>query len=471
MPARTYTTESHGATALGGVSFWFQQVGVPEPRDPLAGDIEADACIVGGGLTGLWTAYYLKQARPDWNIVVLEREFAGFGASGRNAGWLSSELAGKYSTFAKHGGAEGVRALVQAMKETVDEVLAVCAAEGIDCDAVRGGVLRVARNPVESARLRAGLDVDEQWGVGEGHRWLPQAELDERLRMTGGVGAAFNEYGARIHPAKMVRGLAEVVRRSGVQIHEGTEVTAIEPHRAVTRRGVVTAPVVLRCLEGYTAGLRGLRREWLPMNSSLIATAPLSPAVWGEIGWSRSEVIADGANSYACAQRTADDRIVFGGRGMLPRYRYGSRTDRDGITTPDAVEILTRTLHEFFPAARNAPIEHAWCGVLGVPRDWTPSIVFDRSTGVGWAGGYVGSGVSTTNLAGRVLRDLVTGESSPLVRLPLVGHAVRKWEPEPIRWLGVRSMYQLYKAADRREASGLARESRLSRLGALITGR
>ncbi|WP_028651242.1 NAD(P)/FAD-dependent oxidoreductase [Nocardioides halotolerans] len=471
MASRTYDTASAGTTTLGGVSFWLQQVGVPEPSDALEGDRTADVCIVGGGLTGLWAAYYLKLARPDWDVVVLEREFAGFGASGRNAGWLSSELAGKYGTFARRGGRDAVQAMVRAMNETVDEVLTVCTSEGIDADAHRGGVLRIARNPVEEARLRHELATDAEWDVAAGHRWLSGAEVDARLRMSGAVGAAFNEYGARIHPAKLVRGLAAVVRGLGVRIHEGTEVRSIEAGRAVTSHGTVTAPVVLRCLEGFTAGLPGLRREWLPMNSSLIATAPLPEETWSEIGWEGREVVADGANAYACAQRTEDGRIVLGGRGMLPRYRYASRPDHDGITTSDAVAILTRTLHDLFPMVRDAPIEHGWCGVLGVPRDWTPSMVFDPGTGLGWAGGYVGSGVSTTNLAGRVLRDLVTGVDTPLTRLPLVGHHVRKWEPEPVRWLGVRTMYHLYKAADRREAGGLQRESRLTRLGALITGR
>lgn len=471
MPERNYLIETLGTTTLGGVSFWLQQVGVPVLQDQLVGDAEADVCIVGGGLTGLWSAYYLKRARPDWQIVVLEREFAGFGASGRNAGWLSAELAGKYASFARRGGREAVQALVAAMNDTVDEVIRVCDQESINADIQRGGVLRIARNPVEELRLKASLAEGREWGVHLGRRWLSEPEVRARLRMTNTVGAAFNEFGARVNPAKLVRGLASAVRGLGVRIHEGTEVRAIEPRRALTATGQVNAPVILRCLEGYTAGLRGLRREWLPMNSSLIATSVLSDDVWAQIGWEGGEVIADGANAYACAQRTRDGRIVIGGRGMLPRYRYGSRTDRDGITEPYAVQTLIGTLREFFPMVADAPVEHGWCGVLGVPRDWTPSFAFDRASGLGWAGGYVGSGVSTANLAGRTLSALVTEFDSPLTRLPLVGHVVRRWEPEPLRWLGVRSMYHLYKAADRREAGGLGRESRLTKIGAMITGR
>jgi glycine/D-amino acid oxidase-like deaminating enzyme len=471
MENREYDLRRTDGTAVGGVSFWLQQAGIPTPTDALDGDYSVDFCIVGGGLTGLWTAYYLSLQNPDARIAVLEREFAGFGASGRNAGWLSSEFAGKFEAYAKARGPQSVKDLAAAMRSTVDEVLAVCASESVDMDAQRDGVLRIARNPVEEHRLRESLAAQVRWGVDAGHRWLDRDELGERLAIDSGRGAVFNEFGARINPAKMVRGVLELVRRRGVRVHENTEASRILPGRVHTDRGIVSAPVILRCLEGYTAGMPGARRELLPMNSSLIVTEVLPDSVWEEIGWSGAELIADGAQSYACAQRTLDGRIAFGGRGMLPGYRIGSRSDHDGITTSKAIDILTSTLHEFFPAVRDVPIDHAWCGVLGVPRDWTPSISFDPSTGLGSAGGYVGSGVSTTNLAGRILRDLVSRQDTELTRLPWVGHRVRNWEIEPVRWLGVRSMYLLFKEADRREASGRTRSSRLSSIGAFITGR
>jgi glycine/D-amino acid oxidase-like deaminating enzyme len=471
MPHRSYQTSQHGETTLGGVSFWLQQVGIPEPTDQLDGDAQADYCIVGGGLTGLWTAYYLSIAEPDAKIVVLEREFAGFGASGRNAGWLTAEFAGKFDTFAARGGRDSVGRLVTEMNNTVDEVIRVSEAESFNMDAHKGGILLVARNEVQKQRIQQSLEVGEQWGVGEGHTWLSESETQDRMRLNGAIGARFNPNGARIHPAKMVRGLAEVVRARGVRIHEGTAVHAIEPGKAFTERGVVHAPVILRCLEGYTASLKGLRREWLPMNSSLVVTEVLPDSMWDEIGWDGHEVMADAANALACAQRTADGRIAMGGRGMLPGYRYGSKTDLDGITTNKAVDILIDTLHDLFPQTKGVPVVHGWCGVIGVPRNWTPSMCFDPKTGLGWAGGYVGSGVGTTNLAGRTLTDLATGRDTDITHLPWVNHGVRRWEPEPVRWLGVRSMYQLFKAADKREASGLGSQSRLTKLGAFLTGR
>src|SRR3712207_6694447 len=151
--ARTYRRRDVAGTVTGGVSFWFGQIGLPERGPALPGDLSVDVCIVGGGLTGLWTAYHLAEAQPDLRIVVLEKEFAGYGASGRNGGWLSAELSGGLDRYAASGGRDGVRRLVRAMEQTVDDVIAVCRQERIDADIVKDGVLSVARTEPQLARL------------------------------------------------------------------------------------------------------------------------------------------------------------------------------------------------------------------------------------------------------------------------------------------------------------------------------
>jgi glycine/D-amino acid oxidase-like deaminating enzyme len=459
-----------GVVINGGVSFWWQQAGIPDPRAALGGDLDCDVCIVGGGLTGLWTAYYLSALEPGLDIVVLEAEFAGFGASGRNGGWLSAELSGSKERYAATHGREGVQALVSSMEGAVDEVIEVCRAEGIDADVVKRGVLYVARSAAQLVRMREGLVADRSWGIGESHqRQITAAELGERVHVEGALGATFSPHCARVQPAKLVAGVAAAVERRRVRIFERTRATSIEPGLVTTERGTVRAGRILRCLEGYTAGIRGQRRTWLPMNSAMIVTEPLPDPVWGAIGWRGAELVGDNANAYCYAQRTADGRIALGGRGIP--YRFGSRTDAQGETQDWTIESLTGILHGLFPATRSSRIEHAWCGVLAVPRDWCASVTFDPSTGLGWAGGYVGSGLTTTNLAGQTLADLVLGRESNLVRLPWVGREVRRWEPEPLRWLGVRAMYGLYRAADRREDKGIARPSRLARIGDHLTGR
>ncbi|MGW8990317.1 NAD(P)/FAD-dependent oxidoreductase [Streptomyces zhihengii] len=441
-------------TVNGGISFWYAQDGTPAPREPLPGDTSADVCIVGGGYTGLWTAYYLKKAVPFLNITVLEARFCGYGASGRNGGWLYNGIAGR-DRYAKLHGHEAAVRLQQAMNDTVGEVVRVADAEGIDADIHRGGVLEIARTPAQLARLKAFHAVEIAFGEKE-RRLLGARETAERIRVTGAVASSWTPHGARLHPARLVKGLAAAVEALGVTVHESTPVTEIRPKHAVTPYGTVRAPYVLRCTEGFTASLKGHRRTWLPMNSSMIVTEPLPESVWAEIGWEGREALGDMAHAYMYAQRTADDRIAVGGRGAP--YRYGSRTDNDGRTDPATVAELREILVRFFPRLAGTAVDHAWSGVLGVPRDWCATVTLDRSTGLGWAGGYVGSGVATANLAARTLRDLIqqdSGQSGPtdLTALPWVGHKVRTWEPEPLRWLGVRTLYTAYRHADHREST------------------
>jgi glycine/D-amino acid oxidase-like deaminating enzyme len=231
----------------------------------------------------------------------------------------------------------------------------------------------------------------------------------------------------------------------------------------------VIAPVVLRATEGFTARLPRLRRSWLPMNSSMIATDPIDDDTWESIGWRGRETLGDTAHGFFYAQRTVDNRIAIGGRSVP--YRYASRTDVDGRVPARTIKQLTAVLHAVLPQTRDVPVGHGWCGVLAVPRDWSAGVVLDPATGLGWAGGYVGHGVTATNLAGRTLADLVLDRRSPLTELPWVGHRSRSWEPEPLRWLGVRGMYLAYKLADLHESRGRATTSPIAVVADRIAGR
>ena len=477
----------------GEVSYWWRALGgFPARRASLPGPAEADVCIVGGGYTGLWTAYYLAGLRPQARIVVLEAAFAGYGASGRNGGWVTSELPGSRTVYARGPrGVAGVRDLEAELRSTVDEVGRVCETESIDCDFVRGGRLSVATSPAQLARLRAGLAHLRAWGDGDDvYSFLSGDETRERINVAGALGGLYAPDSARIQPAALAAGLAAAVERRGVTIYEATPVTEILPVSgsagaggprragAVARTvfGDVRAGSVLRCTEGFTAGLPGSRRALLPMNSSMVVTEPLPAAAWKQIGWAGFETLSDEAHAYVYAQRTADGRIAIGGRGVP--YRYGSAVDRLGVTQPSTIAALGGVLRRMFPPAADVGLEHAWCGVLGVPRDWCASVTYDPPSGLGWAGGYTGHGVAAANLAGRTLADLVAGESSPLTALPWVGHRGRAWEPEPARWTGVHGLYALYRLADRLEApsadgGGQARVmlgEALGRAGDIVSG-
>ncbi|WNG87385.1 FAD-binding oxidoreductase [Mycobacterium sp. ITM-2016-00317] len=450
----------------GHVSHWFD--GLPISRAPLPGTLDADVCIVGAGYTGLWTAYYLKRADPSLRIVVLEARFAGYGASGRNGGWLSGLVPGDRERVARRYGRAGVIAWQRALNDAVDEVIAVAGDEGIDAGIVKGGTLEVARNAAQARRLAAALEAERRWQV-DGVEAMTAAEAAQRIRLDGVVAAYHNPHCARIQPALLVRGLADAVERLGVVVHERSPVTEISPGRASTPWGTVNAGVVLRATEGFTAALPGLKRQWLPMNSSMIATDPIPADLWETIGWHGRETLGDTAHGFFYAQRTVDDRIAIGGRSVP--YRFGSRTDRDGQVPERTIGHLTATLRAILPQVSRVPIAHGWCGVLAVPRDWEATVTYDKATGVGWAGGYVGHGVTATNLAARTLTDLVLDRQSDLTALPWVGHRSRNWEPEPLRWLGVRGMYLAYKAADWHEARGTARTSPIAVVADRIAGR
>ena len=453
----------------GDVSFWWNQIGMPVARPALPGDLDVDVCIVGGGYTGLWTAYYLKLLAPDMRVAVCEQRFAGYGASGRNGGWLTNSITGGREHFVAEFGRELVGDWQRRVNETVDEVIAVCAREKIDADIVKGGEYNVAMNRAQQARLESWAASEAQWPMGDA-QLLSAAEARERVAIAGTTGGIWHPHAARIQPAKLARGLADACERLGVVIYENTTVTEILPGIARTERGTVRADFVIRATEGFTAHFAQAHREWLPMNSSLVVTPPLPSSVWDEIGWAGRDVVGDMAHGYFYAQRTADDRIALGGRGKP--YRFGSKTDSDGSTHEHTVEALRALLVRLFPVLGSGPdLDHTWSGVLGVPRDWSATVGLDAQTGFGWAGGYVGTGVTSTNLAGRTLADLVLRRDTDITRLPWVNHRVRRWEVEPLRWTAVHALYAMYGMADRSEARGRASTSPLASLADAISGR
>lgn len=431
-------------------------------RVPLAGDTTADVVVVGAGYTGLWTAYYLLAADPSLSVRVLEGEDVGFGASGRNGGWVSALYPVSPENVARRHGEPGARDLLAALRESVDEVGRVAAAEEIDCGFHKGGSLVVARSEAQVSRARAEVSHSRHWGTGT--VWLDEARARERLCVNGIRGATFTPHCARVQPYALVRGLAEAAERRGAVIHENTRVVSIEPGRVRTAEGtVVTARHIIRATEAWTSQLPTSRRAVVPIYSLVVATAPLPATVWDGLGLQDAETFSEHRHLIVYGQRTADDRLVFGGRGAP--YHFGSGIDATFDTDERVHFGLRAMLREMLPALADAEFTHAWGGALGIARDWHPSVAHDPETGLGRAGGYVGDGVALTNLAGRTLAELVTGGHTGLSALPWVGHRSRDWEPEPWRWLGVNTGLRLATLADREEA----RTGRLSRLAPLLS--
>lgn len=451
--------------SLRSKSLWLDQIdGTLDSRSPLDGDADVDVAIVGSGYTGLWTAYSLLKSDRTLRVMVIEREAVGFGASGRNGGWCVGEMAGGLSGAVSQAGRDGGIRMTRAVMGTVDEVGSVVATEDIDCGFVKGGVIRLARTLPQLDRQAEWVAEMQAHGFGEDDvRALDAGEAIERLAATNVLGAIHFGPAARVQPARLVRGLAESVERLGGVIVEQTDVTDIMPAtamtgsvgtraRAVTDKGVVTADVVVRATEAYTRDLAGQRRTLLPLYSLMIATEPLTDDVWDEIGLREMETFADDRRMVIYGQRTTDGRIAFGGRSAP--YRFGSGIDAATEQSAKAHQQIVGTLVDLFPVLEGVAITHNWGGVLGVPRDWRPSVGLDHTTGLAWAGGYVGEGVAISNLAGRTLADLIVGNESDIVALPWVQHVSRKWEPEPLRWLGINAARSLAARADAQEAAG-----------------
>ncbi|MFG2038369.1 NAD(P)/FAD-dependent oxidoreductase [Dactylosporangium sp. NPDC048998] len=443
------------------MSFWMSVLPELPSRPALPGDAEADVCIVGAGYTGLWTAYYLARADPSLRVVVLEAQTAGFGASGRNGGWCSALFPKSVAALERTYGRERALALNAAMEACVDEVGRVAAEEGIDCDYAKGGTVVLARTKVQLERARH--EAEEAAGYGIDLRLLSAEEASARVGATGVLGGTYTPHCAAIQPAKLVRGLASACERRGVRIFEHTPVTRLSRGRAETPHGTVRAPIVVRATEGFTPLLPGMRRAIAPVYSLMVATEPLPESFWASAGLAQRETFSDHRHLVIYGQRTADDRLAFGGRGAP--YHYGSAVDPSFDLEPRVFAELRRTLGELFPTLGDVPVEYTWGGPLGIARDWMASVGLDASTGLAWAGGYVGDGVGTSNLAGRTLADLIRRADTDLVRLPWVGHRSPRWEPEPLRWLGVNTSLRVMTAADAAEA----RTGRPSRRAALMS--
>jgi glycine/D-amino acid oxidase-like deaminating enzyme len=440
-----------------GRSLWHATLPAEErmPRPSLPGDAVADVAIAGAGYTGLWTAYALKRADPTLRIIVCEREIAGFGASGRNGGWCSALFAGSRAVTARRHGRDAVIAMQRAMFDALDEIERVVVAEAIDCDWARGGTVQVATAREHVPHMMHELHDHQEWGFGpDDYRVLDPEDARIEIGCEPNYGALFTPHCAAVHPAKLVRALARVVEGLGVTIREQTPVTAIEPGRLRTTHGDVRAEIVVRATEAFTPDLPELRRAILPIYSLMIATEPLPDEFWASAGLARRPTFGDFRRMIIYGQRTADGRFAFGGRGAP--YHFGSRVRPAFDVDTRVFAQLHATLRSLFPKLGDAAITHRWGGAVAVPRDWYPSVGFDRQAGMAWAGGYVGDGVSTTNLAGRTIADLVLGHDSPLVQLPWVGHQSPRWEREPWRWLGVNFSRALVESIDRAEASGRA---------------
>jgi glycine/D-amino acid oxidase-like deaminating enzyme len=337
------------------------------------------------------------------------------------------------------------------MRETVREVGRFAEAEGVDCDYARNGVLMVARNALELARLRHEVEQDRAWGLTEADsRMVDRDEMRSRIAVADAVGARFNAHCASLNPAKLVRGLADAAERAGVTIYEQSPAVELAPGRVRTDAGEVRARFVIRATEAYSESIASERRRIVPIRTSMIVTEPLDEGMWRQLGWhGREALLAE--HPFLHLQKTVDGRITIGGDDNRVPYRYGSQDTGQGPTSPRIAEQYRGELIGLFPALRDVRIDQTWQGVFGATRSWVPSVGLDRGSGIGWLGGFVGEGVAASNLAGRTLSDLLLGRDTELTRLPWVDLASRRWEPEPLRTVGAGLIWSMRFAGERLE--------------------
>ncbi|WP_377009834.1 NAD(P)/FAD-dependent oxidoreductase [Arthrobacter sp. GCM10027362] len=434
------------------------------------GDSDVDIAIIGGGLTGLWAAYFAKQLEPSLKVAVFEAERIGYGASGRNGGWVSALVPGNRKKFAKavQGGVDSAKAFQREFISSVNTILATLEKEDIQADQHKGGTLSAAHTAAGLNRLKAKRSADLAYGLDESEvQLLSPADFQSRINIAGVHGGLYYPDVARVNPAKLVRGLAAAASRLGVDIYEHSRVISAASGLLSLGRGTVRTGKTFICTEGYSGPFLGKRRL-IPINSSMIVTRPLDEAAWERIGWAGLECLNDSAHTFIYAQRTADNRIAIGGRGTP--YRFASGTGGHGQTAASTVRQLTGRLESFFPGIRFEP-EHAWSGVLGVTRDWNGGVNWDPAAGIGSSIGYAGHGVTAAFVGGRTLAELALDRNTVRTSLPWVGYRARNWEPEPVRWLGVHAMYKLFGIADSWEEARKARQTSLiAKFGSRLAG-
>ena len=414
-------------------------------RPALTTDTSVDIAIIGAGYTGLWSAFHLIKQNPGLSIAIFERDSVGFGASGRNGGWASALYPISHERLLRENGAEAALLVRKLWHESITQIEEFSTSEKVDIDFCRGGTLTVARNKAQLNRLQKDFTSYEA----EGYELLNRSESMSRIGVSRTLGSMYTRDCARIHPLKLAQALADAVEKRGVKIFENTPVTSYSMNELITDGGKVRAKTIIVATEAYSPQFNQLKRSVVPLYSLLVATEPLPEVFWNEIGWKENETLAPASHLIVYAQRTADNRIAIGGRGAP--YHYNSSIKDSYDNHARVHESLRKLARSWFPALRDYSFTHAWGGPLGIARDWHPSVSYDKKSGIGRAGGYVGDGVTSAYIAGQTITSLVLDRDDEHLKLPWVNHRSPQWEPEPIRWASLHAGLSAASWADREE--------------------
>lgn len=416
------------------MSLWWSLVDHPV-FTPGSLDRPWDVVIVGGGFSGLWTAHHLKMHDPSLKIAVLEKDLVGSGASGRNGGWVSALYPIEDHKLRKHSTEESIHSLHLILRKTIDDIGSFAAKENIDCGFTKGGSLVVARNEGQLKRIASHIDPE--------YTLLGASETLSRIHMSGALGSTFTPHCAAINPASLVAGLARSLEKRGVSIFENTQALISSGNSVSVAGRDLESKFVVRATEAYHEGTR----DQVPIYSLMIATAPLPPEVFEEIGIVHRETFAEASHLVTYAQRTADGRLAIGGRGAP--YTWGSRRKDASEHHRRDHQRLRDMARDWFPILAKYEFTHSWGGAVGVTRDWAPYVRVSKNYGE--MGGYAGDGVALSYLAAGAMADLILDKKSDRTQLPFVQWKNPQWEPEPLRWLAINGAIRLSSLADKEE--------------------
>lgn len=415
------------------VSYWWTtRPYTPDP--PLEGDARADVAVIGGGFTGLSTAYHLKKMEPSLEVLVLEREAVGGGASGRSAGFAMTLFGLSLSLTRLRFGADAARQAHVYMERAVDHLWEMIGRHRLDCDAERSGFLRVATTPVQVRRLQREIRLAEVLGL-EGIAWLPAAELRRRVESPRFLGAWWEPRCLLLNPAKLAWEMKRLAKERGARVAEGTPVLEVRDvgngYRIQTPRGTVTARQIAFATNAFSGQFPELRAKQVPVYTYIVLTEPLGDRR-GPLGWVGREGLEDARNLIHYFRLTPDDRLLMGGGDVT--LVYGGILGSARHPLP-ALDPLERFIPWLFPSLEGVAITHRWGGPVSVTLDMAPALGYlGRDRTAVYSLGCLGHGVSMTQYNGRTLAELLLLRSSERTEAFFVNRRTIPWPPEPLRF-------------------------------------
>jgi len=407
-------------------------------RKPISKNDSFDVVIIGAGFSGLWSAFHLKQFQPNLKIAVLEKEYVGFGASGRNGGWASAEYPTSSNRLIKENGLESYKNLRTAITKSIDEIGEIAKSNNWQIDYAKGGALVFARGNAQLSRISKEID--------EEHQLLNKSQTTELLNIPSALGSVFTPHCAALNPFKLVRALADHLEKLGVMIYEQSSVSEIRDKQVEVNGFNVNCTFSIRATEAFTP------RKWMgnrqiPIYSLMVATEQLSSEVIKEIRNTQRATFQEACHLITYAQITSDNRLALGGRGV--RYKLFSRLSERSEIDNRMHSALERRARSWFPQIANAKFEYRWGGAVALTRRWQAYLNFDQATGRAEIGGYVGDGVTLSYLVAKTLAEKMSNIKT--ANLPFIDQGIGRWEPEPIRYLAVNAGFKATVLADYEE--------------------